>query len=56
MRRIGALLDKEKAPESVLKKLERKLTPTASLIPWIPTLPKRGKALKRWGIVWNEQG
>ena len=54
LRRIGALLDREGIAGPVLGKLERALTPSSSLIPWIPTFPKRGKILRRWGIVWNE--
>lgn len=54
-RRIGALLEKEGAEPKVLRKLEDSLEPTMSLIPWIPTKPKRGKINRRWGVVLNEK-
>lgn len=53
-RRIGALLDQLDAPSSLLRKLEKKLTSSASLIPWIPAKPKRGPVNRRWGVVLNE--
>jgi predicted transcriptional regulator of viral defense system len=55
IRRMGALLEREKADPRLLKKLQRALKPTKSLIPWIPTLPKRGITNSRWGVVVNEQ-
>lgn len=55
IRRIGALLEREGLAAPLLKKLERALPPSSSLIPWIPTYPKRGKANRRWGVVINEQ-
>ncbi len=54
-RRIGALLDREGADATLLRKLERALKPSTSLIPWIPTRPKRGTVERRWGVVWNER-
>ncbi len=56
IRRIGALLNREKADGKLLRKLERALKPSSGLIPWVPTLPKRGTVDRRWGIVWNERG
>jgi len=56
IRRMGALLEREGIPETLLRKLERALKPSSSLIPWIPTQPKRGIANRRWGVVLNEQG
>lgn len=55
IRRIGALLAREKVDDALLRKLERALKPTASLIPWIPTRPKRGTVDRRWAVVLNEQ-
>jgi predicted transcriptional regulator of viral defense system len=55
IRRIGALLEREGLAAPLLKKLERALPPSSSLIPWIPTYPKRGKVNRRWGVVINEQ-
>jgi predicted transcriptional regulator of viral defense system len=56
IRRIGALLECESVAETLLRKLERALKPTSSMIPWIPTQPKRGTINRRWGVVLNEQG
>jgi predicted transcriptional regulator of viral defense system len=53
-RRIGALLEREGVSGSLLKKVNRALKPTAGLIPWIPTRPKRGTVNRRWGILFNE--
>jgi predicted transcriptional regulator of viral defense system len=55
IRRIGALLERISVDEKLLLKLERALTPSTSLIPWIPTSPKRGPGDRRWGIVWNDR-
>lgn len=55
IRRIAALLDREGASPRLLRKLERALKPTTSLIPWVPTRPKRGTVDRRWGLVWNDQ-
>ena len=53
LRRIGKLLTMEGVPEPLLRKLEKALRPSSSLIPWIPHLPKRGETDQRWGIVCN---
>jgi predicted transcriptional regulator of viral defense system len=55
IRRMGALLEREKAAAPLLRKLEKALPRTSSLIPWIPTKPKRGTVSRRWGVVINEQ-
>lgn len=55
IRRIGALLEREKVSEPLLKKLQKALPKTSSLIPWISTKPKRGTVNRRWGVVINEQ-
>lgn len=55
IRRIGALLEREGVARQLLRKLERALPQTTGLIPWIPTVPKRGTVNRRWGVVWNEQ-
>jgi predicted transcriptional regulator of viral defense system len=54
LRRIGKLLEMEGVQESLLRKLEKALRPSSSLIPWIPTFPKRGKTDHRWGVVIND--
>ena len=55
IRRMGALLEREGVSKPLLKKLEEALPKTSSLIPWIPTKPKRGTINRRWGVVINEQ-
>ncbi|MBI4560622.1 MAG: hypothetical protein HY724_01155 [Candidatus Rokubacteria bacterium] len=55
IRRIGALLEREGTSGALLRKLQRALKPTTSLIPWIPTRPKRGVVDRRWAIVWNDR-
>ncbi|HNU73191.1 MAG TPA: hypothetical protein PKL48_15950 [Thermodesulfobacteriota bacterium] len=53
IRRIGVLLEREGVRMDLLQKLEEALGSSSSLIPWIPTKPKRGKISRRWGIVLN---
>ncbi len=55
IRRIGALLEMQGVEAKLLRKLEKVLTPSTAMIPWIPTRPKRGKISRRWGVVLNEQ-
>ena len=55
IRRIGALLERETVRETLLRKLERALKPSTSLIPWIPARPKRGTGDLRWGVIWNDR-
>ena len=56
LRRIGTLLEGQRVKEELLRKLERALKPSTSLIPWNPMKPKRGTINRRWGVVLNEQG
>jgi len=56
IRRIGTLLEGQRVKEELLRKLERALKPSTSLIPWNPMKPKRGTINRRWGVVLNEQG
>jgi predicted transcriptional regulator of viral defense system len=53
IRRIGALLEQMGTEESVLKRLQRKLTPSTAKIPLVPGRPPRGTLLKRWGVILN---
>lgn len=55
IRRMGVLLEREAADIKLLRKLERVLKPSTSLIPWIPTRPKRGTVNRRWGVVLNDR-
>jgi predicted transcriptional regulator of viral defense system len=55
IRRMGALLDQESVAAALLRKLERVLKPSSSLIAWNPVRPKRGTLDRRWGVVWNDR-
>lgn len=55
IRRVGALLDQVGVSTALLRKLERVLKPSSSLIAWNPIRPKRGTVDRRWGVVWNER-
>jgi predicted transcriptional regulator of viral defense system len=55
VRRIAALLDRQGADPRLLRRFDRALKPSTSLIPWIPSRPKRGRVDRRWGIVWNDR-
>jgi len=54
IRRMGALLERDGVASALLNKLEKALPKSSSLIPWIPTNPKRGTVNRRWGVVINE--
>jgi predicted transcriptional regulator of viral defense system len=54
IRRMGALLERAGVDAALLRKLQRRLRPTNSLIPWIPRRPNRGTCNRRWGVVFNE--
>ena len=55
IRRMGALLDRAGVAAALLRKLERALEPSSSLIAWNPVRPKRGTLDRRWGVVWNDR-
>ena len=54
LRRMGVLLEDEGVDLALLRKLNRALNPTSSLIPWIPGRPKRGTVNRQWGVIINE--
>jgi len=54
LRRLGRLLEMEGVDETLLRRLQRQIPSSSALIPWIPTLPKRGIVDRRWGILVNE--
>ena len=56
IRRMGLLLERQGVEERLLAKLDRVLRPSSAFIPWIPSLAKRGKINRRWGVVVNEPG
>ncbi|MHB1035929.1 MAG: type IV toxin-antitoxin system AbiEi family antitoxin domain-containing protein [Pirellulales bacterium] len=53
-RRLGRLLEAEGVTAPLLRRLEREIPPSTALIPWIPTLPKKGSVDRRWGVLVNE--
>lgn len=53
LRRMGLLLERAGVDNRLLRRLEKKLPESTGLIPWIPTLPKRGSINRRWGVVEN---
>ena len=55
VRRIGALLERLGVQEALLRRLDAKLRPTSSPIPWVPTRDKRGTINRRWGVVFNDE-
>ncbi|HEX5012488.1 MAG TPA: hypothetical protein VFY71_19025 [Planctomycetota bacterium] len=54
LRRMGALLERQRAAPKLLARLDRSLRSTTATIPWIPGRPKRGRIDRRWGVVWND--
>jgi predicted transcriptional regulator of viral defense system len=55
LRRMGLLLERSGVRETLLRKLDKKLGSTTSLIPWNPKQPKRGLVNRRWGVVENDK-
>ncbi len=54
LRRIGKVLEMNSVPRALLRKIEKAIRPSSSLIPWIPTAPKRGTIDRRWGVIVND--
>lgn len=54
IRRMGALLERERIKESLLANLDKAVPPSTSFIPWVPTKSKRGTFNRRWGVVMND--
>jgi predicted transcriptional regulator of viral defense system len=52
-KRIGYLLDTLVRNPRVMNRLQRQLSPSSSLIPWIPGRSARGTINRRWGIIVN---
>jgi predicted transcriptional regulator of viral defense system len=53
MRRTGYLLDTLIHPSRIMNRLQRKLSNSRALIPWIPNRSTRGKINRKWGIIVN---
>lgn len=54
IRRIGVVLEQIGVQESVLKRLQRRLTPSKGKIPLVPGRPLRGALLRRWRVILND--
>jgi predicted transcriptional regulator of viral defense system len=54
IRRIGFLLDTLAKTSKIANKLQRQLSDSKALIPWIPARPAKGNVNRRWGIIVNE--
>jgi len=53
IRRIGYLLDNFFPNSGMLSRLQRQLSSSSSLIPWIPDRSAKGKINRKWGIIIN---
>ena len=53
VKRIGYLLAQLTIDDKRLLKMKRKLGPTRSLIPWIPSQTAKGSINKEWGLIVN---
>ena len=53
IRRVGKLLSMKAVNEPLLRKLAKRINQSSSLIPWVPSKPKKGQIDKRWGVILN---
>ena len=53
VRRIGYLLDTLDQPSKIIKRLQRQLSNSRALIPWIPVKSARGRVNRKWGVIVN---
>ena len=53
LRRIGYLLDGLAQPPKFIKSLQRQLSDSKSLIPWIPGKSAKGNINRKWGVIVN---
>ncbi len=52
-RRIGYLLDTFVQNSRITNRLQRQLSASSALIPWIPGRPAKGRINRKWGIIIN---
>ncbi len=52
-RRIGYLLDALIQPSRIIKRLQRQLSDSKALIPWIPGKSAKGTVNRKWGVIVN---
>ena len=55
LRRIGAALERAGAADNLVRRVERKITPSSAYTPWLPAGNRGGTTSKRWGIVFNDE-
>jgi predicted transcriptional regulator of viral defense system len=53
IRRIGYLLDTLVQNSRMINRLQRQLSTSSSLIPWIPGRSAKGAINRKWGIIFN---
>jgi predicted transcriptional regulator of viral defense system len=53
VRRIGYLLDKLAQPPRIIMQLQRQLSDSKALIPWIPRKSAKGIVNRKWGVIAN---
>jgi predicted transcriptional regulator of viral defense system len=53
VRRIGYLLDSLAQPSRLINRLQRQLSDSKALIPWIPGKSAKGAVNRKWGIIVN---
>jgi predicted transcriptional regulator of viral defense system len=54
VRRIGYLLDGLTQPSRFIKPLQRQLSDSKALIPWVPGKPAKGNINRKWGVIVND--
>ena len=52
-RRIGYLLDSFVQNTKIINRLQRQLSDSKALIPWIPSRPTKGTINRKWGVIVN---
>ena len=52
-RRIGYLLDPSEQTQKNIKPLQRHLSGSNALIPWVPGINAKGKINSKWGVIVN---
>lgn len=53
VRRIGYLLDRLAKPPRITMRLQRRLSDSKALIPWIPGKSTKGTVNRKWGVIVN---
>ena len=53
VRRVGYLLDTLAPPSRIIGQLQRQLSNSKALIPWIPNKSAKGTVNRKWGVIVN---